>query len=197
MEPARPILTVNAGSGAWRRGIVAWRLLRTPGCPLLVVRDGATAQLSYQRVLVAVDGSPTSVACLAKARELAPSADMAVVHALDDSQEKVSLRERLPEEQIEARRIQHHEQAVDRLDLLLADAAIPPHETVRIVENAYAPQLILETAWHFRADLLVVGLSSAPWLRRVFFRPVAPQVLARSPCDVLLVPAVSSNIEHQ
>lgn len=181
----------------WRMRQVL-QILRKPRIPLLIAGQQAkNRQTPYRRVLVAVDGSPVSLACIAQARSMAPQADMVVVHALDNAQEHRMLRAGLSEEQIRESRIQHHEDAFERLNLLLERAGVAPHEVVKVVENAYAPHLILDTEKSFQADLLVVGRSSASLLRRFFFRAVAPQVLAGAQCDVLLVPAaLPSNDTH-
>ncbi|HJV75719.1 MAG TPA: universal stress protein [Noviherbaspirillum sp.] len=204
MKTARLILALTGGSGAWLRGGTirhVWRLrqlLLMPRTPTLIAGPcSEPVQTQYRRVLVAVDGSPASIACIEQARRLAPAADMVVVHALDNVQEHRLLRAGLSEEQIRESRIQHHEETFDRLNFLLERAGVAPHEVVKVVENAYAPQLILDTEKSFRADLLVVGRSSASLLRRLFFRAVAPQVLAKARCDVLLVPAaLPSNDTH-
>ncbi len=164
------------------------RLLRKPCDPVLVIKRETGA--GYRRVLVAVDCSSTSVACIEQARALAPVADMVVVHALEDAPSNHVLHGNMSDEQLQELRVQHHEQAYDRLNLLLAGAGIAPHEVVKVVENGYAPALILDAEKKFHIDLLVVGRSSASLLRRFFFRAVAPQVLARARCDVLVVPAV-------
>ena len=194
MNAARLIQALAGWPGAWIcKGTVwkRWWLLRKSRVPVLIPgRRGDSRRAEYRRVLVAVDGSMTSIACLEQARERASAADMVVVHALDDAPERSMLREGLSEEQIRESRIQHHEQAFDRINQLLEHAGVAPNEVVKVVEIAYAPQLILDTEKSFRADLLVVGRSSAPLLRRFFFRAVAPQVLARARCDVLIVPAV-------
>lgn len=196
MNAARLILVLTGWSGAWfRNGTVwkSWRLLRNSHAPVLIAgRRDQSRRAEYRRVLVAVDGSQTSVSCIEQARAIAPAADMVVVHALADTQERRMLRAGLAEEQIRESRIQHHEQAYDRINLLLEHAGVAPAEVVKVVENAYAPSLILETEKSFRADLLIVGRSSAPLLRRFFFRAVAPQVLAGAQCDVLIVPPASA-----
>lgn len=142
----------------------------------------------YRRVLVAVDGSEHSVKCIAAARAFAPEADMVVVFALDYGLENRLRYADVAEDKIRDLRMQRHEQAYDRLNLMLAAAGVHPGRVVRIVEHAYAPRLILDTERQFLADLLVIGRGGASLLRRVFFRGVTMEVLAGARCDVLLVP---------
>lgn len=201
MKATRWIMALIPGSGAWfRAGMMqhVLQMLRKPRSPVLIAGQGREAgQPQYRCVLVAVDGSPASVSCIAQARSMAPAADMVVVHALDNAREHRMLRAGLSEEQIRESRIQHHEDAFEQLNFLLEQAGVAPHEVVKVVEDAYAPHLILDTEKSFQADLLVVGRSSASLLRRFFFRAVAPQVLAGAQCDVLLVPAaLPSNETH-
>lgn len=207
MKAGRLILALTGGTGAWFRGGTMrdiWRmrqmlqLLCRPRIPMLIAGiQREPGQTQYRRVLVAVDGSPASLDCIEQARRIAPTADMVLVHALDNARNHHMLRAGLSEEQIQESRIQHHEDAFERLNFLLERAGVAPHEVVKVVENAYPPDLILDTEKSFRADLLVVGRSSASLLRRFFFRAVAPQVLAGAHCDVLLVPAaLPSNDTH-
>ena len=154
--------------------------------PMLVDRSGP--RKPYRRVLVAVDGSEHSVACIAQACAFAPDADMVVVFALDYGLENRLRYADVAEQEIRDLRMQRHEQAYERLNLMLAAAGVQPGRVVRIVEHAYAPRLILDTEKKFLVDLLVIGADSASLLRRLFFRGVAAQVLPRVRCDVLIVP---------
>ena len=156
--------------------------------PRAALVRGAGPCKAYRRVLVAVDGSEQAVACIAAARAFAPDADMVVVFALDYGLENRLRYADVAEEKIRDLRMQRHERAYDRLNLMLAAAGVQPCKVVRIVEHGYAPRLILDTEQQFLADLLVIGRGSASFLQRVFFRGVAVGVLAGARCVALLVP---------
>ena len=194
MKAARLILSLRGGLGAWLRGSTirhVWRLrqlLLTSRTPTLIAgHQGETRQTQYRRVLVAVDGSPASIACIKQARRMAPAADMVVVHALDNLRERRLLRAGLSEEQIRELRIQHHEETFDRLNFLLEQAGVAPHEVVKVVENAYAPHLILDTEKSYRADLLVVGCRGLSGLGRLLLGSTTAAMLHHARCPVAVI----------
>lgn len=182
------LITLGQEADTWFGNGTARRLLRAASDPVLIVKREPEA--NYRRVLVAVDGSDRSIACIKQARMLAPDADMVVVSALDYALEDRLRSVDVPEEKIRDIRVQRHEEALDRLNAVLSDAGIPHQQVVKIVEHAHAPKLILDMERQFLIDLLVIGRSSASLLRRCFFRSVTSQVLAQARCDVLVVPTL-------
>jgi nucleotide-binding universal stress UspA family protein len=181
------LITLGQWSNLLSRNNFARQLLRQACGPVLFVKRKPDSV--YRRVLVAVDGSAHSAACIEQARAIAPDADMVVVWALDHALEDRLRYADASEEKIREYRIRRHEKALDRLNALLANAGVPSHRVVKIVERGYAPKLILDTEREFLIDLLVIGRSDASFLKRCFFQSVSPLVVEKARSDVLVVPA--------
>lgn len=64
-------------------------------------------------------------------------------------------------------------------------------DVLKIVEQGYAPTLIQHAVRRVEADLAALGNDNASRLRGCFFRSVASEVMARSDCDILVVPSAA------
>lgn len=148
----------------------------------------------YQKILVAVDGSPTSMRGLDEAARLARtmSAQLRVVHVLE---------------------VTHHVSGFEPCDVFFDDAlpamerggrAILERARVRAESHgvqaetrlissfaARASELILQEAASWHADLIVIGTHGRRGFDRLLLGSDAEQMLRQSPVPVLLVRAAA------
>ncbi|WP_164931895.1 universal stress protein [Janthinobacterium sp. 17J80-10] len=142
--------------------------------------------------MVAVDGTDSAYLHIRQAYARAPHAQLILVHAMADSAARIATFAEASEDGFRQMRVRQHEDALNRLNDLLEDCGVPQQQAVKVVEFGYASKLILESEIRFAADLLVIGRSNNAGFRRLFFGSVTSQVLAKSRCDVLVVPARES-----
>ncbi|WP_165973692.1 universal stress protein [Paucimonas lemoignei] len=143
----------------------------------------------YRRVLIAVDGSGNSDCQIRQAHELAPDAELIVVHAMDHYQGNRAGFSNAFDDELRELRIRQHERALDMMTRLLENCGVPLRKAVKVAEFGHAPELILDKERQFAADLVVIGQASKSWFRRLFFGGTTSRILARTQCDVLIVPA--------
>ena len=146
--------------------------------------------MSYQHLLVAVDGSPTSDHAVAHAAELAHSSGGRVrllnvmdpiAHISGFEQPEVYRQEVLP------RLRRAGEALLNQARERVAQRGVPV-DTV-LIENldARVAQLVVEHALAWGADLIVLGTHGRRGLARVLMGSDAEQVARTSPVPVLLV----------
>jgi nucleotide-binding universal stress UspA family protein len=166
---------------------IALRLLDQISSPVLIVKGDP--RTPYRRVLVAIDGSESSISHVRQAHALAPDAELIVAHAMDRSLEN---RERFAEafdDTLRELRMRQHEEVLNRIHDVIDKCDIPQQQVVKVVEYGHAPKFILDKEQEFLADLVVIGKSQRSRFKRLFFGAVTSQVLARAQCDVLIVPS--------
>lgn len=167
-------------------GSSAERLVRTAPCPVLIVK--AAPKGAYERVLVPMDFSPDSRAALALAARVAPRAGLTLVHAYDLPFEgKLGIAGASPED-IERYRRQARDQAGHRMDEAVAAAGLAPERLVRVLDRAYPPKLIQDTAQALRAELIAIGKHGGSMMEDLLLGSVTLHTLAAAECDVLVVP---------
>lgn len=180
---------LEQGEAAWGTRVAAHQLLRSVYHPVLLVkRDPGKA---YARALVIVDSSCPSTAGIMQAHALAPGAELVLLSILDRTVENRLRYARADEEQIRQANLLQREQAFGHLSRLADGANVPVRDVLKIVEQGYAPTLIRHAERRIQADLLVLPSDNASGLRRCFFRSGESEVMARSDCDILMVPAAA------
>jgi nucleotide-binding universal stress UspA family protein len=157
---------------------LAQRLAREGGHPVLMVRRDAAQP--YRRALVLVDPAKPAADALAHVRGVAPAAEIVLLAALDRKGENRLRATGADEERIDALLLQQREDALERLAGL---EGVP-----RIVEHGYAPTVLQYAERRLRPDLLVLPNDRAQGLRRLFLRSLVGEALARSDCDILVLP---------
>jgi len=167
-------------------GSTAARLLRkTAQRPVLVVKQ--PPHEAYRSVLVAVDFSPVSLQAIHMARQLAPDADLVVLHAFELPYEgKLSfagvdeqvIRQYVANEG-EVRRKQLHE--------LAAAAGLTPGDYSGRIIHGDPSQQIVALEQEYDCDLIVVGKHGAHIAEELLLGSLTKHVLAESQCDVLVV----------
>ncbi len=147
--------------------------------------------MMYKRVLVAVDGSPTSNAGLEEALKLAKDQGAAIglLHVVDELG-IVSAPEGLINSgpMIEAL-LQGGEQIMKRLAALVRKRGFEPE--TRIVEaiGTRVADVIVQHAKRWRADIIVMGTHGRRGINRMFMGSDAELVVRTAPVPVLLVRA--------
>jgi nucleotide-binding universal stress UspA family protein len=135
----------------------------------------------FERVLVAVDGSPQSEKTIAVALDLAQryGAVVIVVHVREYERYEgsdVDLGPPVPAENLVA-------QTVARFE----DAGVDARGEIRRVSAGDTPQQIIEVAATTRADLIVLGSRGMTEWKSLLLGGVANKVVQHAACPVLLV----------
>jgi len=169
----------------WLLGATAERLLRKTLLPVLVVRQAP--QLSYRRVLVAVDYSRWSLRAIALARAIAPQAPLVLLHACEIPFEGKMRFAGIEEETIQQHRLNIRREALARLDELAHDAGLATAQWQPLVAFANAPDLILEQEEELGADLIVLGKHGSGMTEELLLGSVTKHVLGQARSDVLVV----------
>jgi len=155
-------------------GTTAERVIRYSRRPVLVAK--VPSNRPYQRVVIAFDRSEAAQRALATALALAPRAEFYLVHASQSP---------------EAGR---GKEEAERVEVLLENAAkqvtrrsLYRHTRLTIEVREGAPVHTITSALQaFDADLLAMGTHGRGRLQTALFGSVAQELLAVSPCDVLV-----------
>lgn len=175
-------------------GSTAARLLRKSARhPVLVVKQ--PPHEGYRSVLVAVDFSPVSLQAIRMARQLAPGADLALLHAFELPYEGKLTFAGVDEQVIRQYVTTGSETRRKRLHELAAVAGLAPTEYSARVSHDEPSQQIIAMEQEVDADLIVVGKHGTHITEELLLGSVTKHVLAESQCDVLVIadtrPAVS------
>ncbi len=167
-------------------GSTAARLLRkSVRRPVLVVKQ--PARQDYRAVLVAVDFSPVSLHAIHRARQLAPQADLVLLHAFELPYEGKLAFAGVEAEVIRRYVASEAELRRQRLrELAVAAGLAPADYSGRIMHGDPAQQIaVLEQ--EVDADLIVVGKHGSHIAEELLLGSVTKHVLAESQCDVLVI----------
>lgn len=178
-------------------GTTAERIIRSVDRPVLVV--SAEADTDYAQVAIATDLSLTSVrAAQAVARMgLVEKAHSWIVHAFDPPDRGMSAEARMTPEQVEAYKQQWEQLVTSQLTPDLTAAGFDLAR-VRILAQPAPPLAAIEEILEkTQPDLLVIGTSRWPALKRMLDRSVAHQVLSNVRCDILALSASSAQRENE
>ncbi len=165
-------------------GTTAERLLNRSKRPMLVVKR--PPQVPYRRVLVPVDFSPYAAIALRGALSIAPDAEITLFHAFDNPYEGKLWLAGVGDDLIHRYRLQAQQQALGRIDDLLAACGHPPH-CFRLVEHGSAAPLILAREADLDIDLIVIGRHGQQALEELLIGSVTRHVITDAKCDVLVV----------
>ncbi len=181
------------GSGLVHRmlmGSTSSRLVRKCSGPVLVVKRPPEGR--YRRVLVPIDFSPTSPACIRAAQQHAPGAELALLHA-SSVPFALQMREAgISEDLIATYEVAGREQGRTRLREAARTAGLAPGSHAEIVVSGDPYQSICTHAEHGLADLIVIGKHGLHISEQLLLGSVTRHVLAQADCDVLVVPAAGA-----
>lgn len=162
------------------------RLVRKSPRPTLIVK--CPAERPYRRVLAAVDFSEPSRAAALYGAQIAPQADLDLVHAFEVEFESAMHRGGVDQDKIKAYRDRARVQALASMNDFSASLGLPATRIWPWVMRGYPPKVILDRAKQMGAQLIVIGKHAAGIVEQALLGSVALQVLRDAECDVLVVP---------
>lgn len=167
-------------------GSTAARLLRKSSRrPVLVVKQAPHE--AYRSVLVAVDFSPVSRHAIRMARQVAPDADLVLLHAFELPYEGKLAFAGVEDEVIRRYVIAAAELRRKRLRDLAAAAGVAPIAYSGRVIHGDPAQQIVAMEQEYDCDLIVVGKHGSHIAEELLLGSVTKHVLAESQCDVLVI----------
>jgi CPA2 family monovalent cation:H+ antiporter-2 len=176
------------GSGFLQRmllGSTASRLLRKSTCPVLVVKQQTHRE--YKRVLVAVDFSPGSEIIIRLAREVAPDAEIVLLHIFNVPFERKMRFAGVSDDLINQYRIEVRERATNQLYRLAQTVGLSARNYSSHVVHGDVTRQIVEYEEECRCDLIVMGKHGTHVTEELLLGSVTKRVIAESLNDVLVV----------
>jgi nucleotide-binding universal stress UspA family protein len=169
------------------RGTSAERIARKAGRPVLVVNRSSTTP--YQHVLLASDLSRLSagVARVTKQLGLLQRSRASVVHALEHTRNAMFHLAGVDETEVGKYRRSLSQLASDEIDVQLFSVGLNSANFTIFSPQIAPTRAIEQVAKRTGADLVVLGSSRFPELKRLFLGSVSNEVLRRAEHDVLLV----------
>jgi nucleotide-binding universal stress UspA family protein len=143
----------------------------------------------YHRILVPLDGSPTSERGLREAINLAAGqqSTLFLLHVVDDFRMLVEMTSvRSYDEMLRGLR-QYGLEVLGQAKRAAAEAGLHHEELLREVTNQRAADAIVEQAAQHACDLIVMGTHGRRGFNRIAMGSEAEQVARTSPVPVLLV----------
>ena len=187
-EGADLVLVGAHGSGFVQRmllGSTASRLLRKSHCPVLVVKQAPRGD--YRRVLVAMDFSPASLASIRLARQVAPGADLLLLHVFSVPFEGKLHYAGVDDLVLQQFRREARERALQQLHALAGQAGLAPTDYTGLVLYGDAVRELLQHEQRHPCDLIVMGKHGTYVTEELLLGSVTQRVLDESQADVLVV----------
>jgi nucleotide-binding universal stress UspA family protein len=175
------------GAGFMREllvGSTTERVLRKSARPLLVVKQ--IAHEPYRRVLVPVDFSPRSLDALALAQQVAPQAELVLLHAFEVPFEGKLRYAGVEEHALSSLRVNARREAVAQMNELVTRTGVDENRVRRIVVHGEATTQVLEQEQEQDCDLIVIGKRGHGLFGELLLGSVTKHILARSTADVLV-----------
>lgn len=167
-------------------GSTAARLLRKSSRrPVLVVKQAPHE--AYRSVLIAVDFSPASLQAIRMARQVAPDADLVLLHAFELPYEGKLAFAGVDEDVIRRYVTTESEVRRKRLRDLAAAAGLEPIAYSGLVIHGDPSQQIIAMEQEYDADLIVVGKHGTHIAEEMLLGSVTKHVLAEAQGDVLVI----------
>jgi nucleotide-binding universal stress UspA family protein len=135
----------------------------------------------FERIVIAVDGSPRSERTIPVGVDLAQryGAEVSVVHVREYERyegDDVDLGPPIPADQL-----------VERVVSTFRDAGLSATGTVRRLSPGRTAEMIVGIAEESKAELIILGTRGMSEIRSLLLGGVATKVVNRAPCPVLLV----------
>jgi len=164
-------------------GSTADRVVRAGLCPIVIVKRAPAAP--YRRVIAAIDFSPMSFAAAQSAAQIAPSATLEMIHALEIplTFEQAMLKVGTSQAEIDQYRQAKAQAAYKELRSVRADLAVAGK--IRVVRGDPATALV-RLARSGKTDLVALGIQGKNAVSKMVLGSVARRVLGGASCDVLL-----------
>lgn len=185
---AADVLVLGARGASFVRhlllGSTAERMVRRTSRPLLVVKQAPREP--YRRLLVAVDFSSASLPACAFARELAPRAELVLLHAFEVPFEARLRSAGVREETLRKYREIARGQAELALQSFLGSAGLHPGAVTTLLLHGDPSSHIIELEQKRDCDLVVVGKRGESLVDDFLLGSVTKHVLQESQGDVLV-----------
>lgn len=165
-------------------GTTALRVLSLTKCPVLVVKQ--PPHETYQRILVPVDFSPSSLRAIRQARSIAPQANIVLLHAFDVPFEGQLRYASVDDDTINRYRIVARQEATEKLHALREEAGLASCGSNLIVLHGDPSLRIVEQEQEWDCDLIVMGKHGESLLEEMLLGSVTKHVLAESQGDILV-----------
>ncbi|MBP6850240.1 MAG: universal stress protein [Rhodoferax sp.] len=176
------------GESALKRlliGSTASRLLRKSSCPVLLVKKPAKGP--YLRALLPVDFSPVSEAAIRLMREIAPHAQIVLLHVFDVPFEGMLQYAGVSAVEVRRYRAEARERALRELHALARRAGLQRTDYALAVEHGQTVHHILEHESRTRCNLIIMGKHGTHVTEELLLGSVTKRVLGRCRADVLVV----------
>jgi nucleotide-binding universal stress UspA family protein len=182
------LVTGTRGTGFFRgvvTGSTAERVARRSARPVLMVRQ--TAHEPYRRVLIPVDFSPWSVASIRLAQEVAPGAELVLMHAVQVPFEGRLRLSGVSESKLAQYRGSAVSEAHRRLDDLAVEAGLRERWIGVAPSERDDPWMqIVRQEQEQDCDLIVIGKHGRHVLEELLLGSTTRMVIAEASADVLV-----------
>lgn len=169
-------------------GSTTERVLRKTGRPLLVVRRGA--RHGYRRVLIPVDFSPRSLKAIRVTRELAPRAEITLLHAFEVPFEGLLRHSGVSEEELASLHANARREASAQMAELIAAAGLQDDAVQQVVVHGEPSVHILDQEQLQGCELIVIGKRGLGMLEELLLGSVTKHILTQARGDVLVIDRV-------
>lgn len=167
-------------------GTTASRLLRkVAGRAVLVVKQ--PAHETYRRLLIPVDFSPVSARAIQFVRQLAPAADVFLLHAFEVPFEGKLAFAGVEDDVMQRYRAATREDAMRRMRHLADMAGLSSGDYAPLVLHGDASQQTLAQEQELDCDLIVMGKHGKHVTEELLLGSMTKHILAESQCDVLVI----------
>jgi nucleotide-binding universal stress UspA family protein len=167
-------------------GTTASRLLRKSILrPVLIVKQAPHE--AYRRILIPVDFSAISLRTICFARQLAPTAEIFLLHAFEAPFEGKLTFAGVEESVIQRYRDSAREEAMRRMHELAGKAGLDSSEYTPLVVHGNSSDQILKQEQERNCDLIVVGKHGQHVTEAMLLGSVTKHVLTEAQGDVLVI----------
>lgn len=166
-------------------GSTATRLLRTVHCPVLLVKK--PARFDYRRVLIGIDFSEVSASNIRFAKQLAPAANMILLHAYEVPFEGKMRLAGVEDSLIAKYRDEARTLATLKLRDLARRCGLQEGEYSSIVCHGDAARSVIQIEEQHRCDLIVMGKHGSNATTDLMLGSVTKRVLADCTSDTVVV----------
>ncbi len=175
----------------WTLGSTAERLIHLLTCPMLVVKQ--STQVSYRRVMIAVDFSDWSLSSIQLAQQIAPDAHYVLAHVFDIPEEgKLRMAGVSEFDIINYRNELMQERQVD-LKRLAQQAELSDAQWSPLVMKGNASSRLLEAEEEQDIDLIVLGKHGKGWFEEMLLGSTTKHLLTDSNTDLLIAQRAESH----
>jgi nucleotide-binding universal stress UspA family protein len=166
-------------------GTTVERLVRQIQKPVLVVKREAAS--AYRRGLVAVDFSAHSHTAFTWAKEIAPQAEICLVHVFEAPFESEKLSMGVSEQALQEYRAQASKEADEEMRRFIESSGMDAQGLhISIEHGSHVAGVLRDKAVEMDADLVVVGKHGKSLLERLLMGSVTLRLLTECSCDVLV-----------